>query len=137
MIQSAWPPSSLLSQSSEEYESEWKKINQFPREARVPQEMKRSFLLQINTVPEVTKELALVGWDSGERRLLILCSSPKRQVHKAFSQAEKKRARGHEEAIHVIGALVTDRNREDQSFSSDKTAPSQAASVSPKKHLFA
>lgn len=61
MIRSARPPSSFLSQSSGEYESEWKKINQVPSQARVPQEMKRSFFLQINTVPEVAKELALVG----------------------------------------------------------------------------
>lgn len=52
-------------QNSSEYESEWKKNKQkkkpqVPSQARVPQEMKRSFLLQFNIFPKVTKELALV-----------------------------------------------------------------------------
>lgn len=123
-------------QSSSEYESEWKtKPNQVPSQARVPQEMKRSFLLQFNILLRWQRNLlwcAMWLWLGGCWSSVPVLEG-KLPVH---STRLRRKWQGHEEASHVTVASVTDRYREYQSFSSDETPLIQAASMSQKKHFF-
>lgn len=99
-------------------------------QAGVQRKIKRPVLLQLNTCPKVTKELAWEVWET-----LILCFSPVRQIHAAFKKGAERRARRHEKAIHATGSSEADRYRKHRCLRSHEAHLTLIGPVSRKKYF--